>query len=212
LLLAAPAFIFVWFVWPAAASSSEPAAAFSPAANELEQGKVVYGPDETTYLLIHAPVNEVWARLSDVDHWPAIFGDLETVRLIGKTGKLREYAFVTKTPLGKKRYALAFSAPRAGHLDWWMDRAQPSDIKDAAGYWQLAPFEGDKGTLVTYRGRYETAFPLPGFLRRRMAESLVTDLRTFVDRHPLPPPAAAVQAEPPQPTQPAAAAPPPPSP
>jgi hypothetical protein len=155
---------------------------------ELKQGKTVFGPDETGYLLIRAPLDEVWRRLADIPHWPAIFGDLKSVRLVGKAGKFTEYAFVADTPIGKKRYTLAFSQPRPYRLDFVLDKTQPADLNDATGMWELRPAEGGI-TLAIYRGRYETSFPFPGFLRRRVVESMLTDLRTYMDRHPPAPPA-----------------------
>ncbi|HJZ85991.1 MAG TPA: SRPBCC family protein [Polyangia bacterium] len=169
----------------------------SPPADELHQGKVIYGQSDTAALLIRAPVAEVWRRLSDIEHWPTIFGDLESVRLLGRAGKFTEYAMVAKTPLGKKRYSLAFSQPGPYRLDFVLDKRQPADVDDAFGFWELRPADGGSGTIVVYRGRYETSFPLPQFLRRKMAESMLTDLRTFVSRHPAPPPAP--QPQPPAP-------------
>ena len=91
---------------------------------------------------------------------------------------------MAKTPIGKKRYTLVFTQGSDRRLDWFLDKTQPADLKDAAGFWELRPSDGGAATVVVYRGRYETGFPFPQFLQRKMVESMLTDLRTFMDRHP----------------------------
>src|SRR5262245_28762142 len=149
------------------------AAMFSPSESDLRAGKVVYGPNETAYLLIRATVVDVWRRLADIERWPAIFGDLESVKRLGRSGPMTAYAMVAKTPLGKKRYALAFTKPGQNRLEFVLDKSQPADVANASGFWELRALDGGAATVVTYRGVYETAFPLPQFLRRKMAESML---------------------------------------
>jgi len=169
-----------------AAQPSPAATPFIPSESELKAGKVVHGPDATAYLLIRRGTPDVWQRLSDIPHWPAIFGDPESVTQVARAGGATAYAMVARTPLGKKRYTLAFSQPAQHRLEFVLDKTQPADVADASGFWELRPSDGGATTIVVYRGSYETSFPLPQFLRRRMAESMLTDLRTYFDRHPAP--------------------------
>lgn len=156
----------------------------------LKSGELVFGPDDTAYLLIYAHIDAIWSRLADIQAWPVIWGDIKVAKQLGKVGKYSEYSFVTKSPVGDKRYTLAFSSPSRHRLEWFLDKTQPADFRDTRGFWQLEPFEGPNATLVIYRGEYD-AWWFPGGLQRSLASGVVHALRRWFAQNPtagVPPP------------------------
>jgi hypothetical protein len=157
---------------------------FVPSSEELHKGNIVYGPDDTAYMLVRAPARECWRRLSNVGGWLTIFSDLDSLRPVGGGSRSDTYAFVAKSPIGKKRYTLVFSRPAPNHLDFKLDKTQPADVKDATGAWELRETDGGSATIVVYRANFDVGVWVPGFLRKKMVESVLGDFRGYMERHP----------------------------
>jgi hypothetical protein len=155
-------------------------APWRPDENELHQGKIVHGPDDTTYMLVHASPEACWRRIVDVEHWATVFSDLRSVRALGGN----RFAFVAKapSPFGDKKYTLVFAQRPSQRLDFALDKTQPADVKDVSGRWEMRVADGGAATLVVYHGKFDAGMYIPGFLRRRMNESLLGDFRGFMHK------------------------------
>jgi hypothetical protein len=159
-------------------------APWQPSDGELHQGKIVHGPEDISYMLVRAPLDACWRRLTDVEHWTTMFSDLRSVRALGGN----RFAFVAKapSPFGDKKYTLVFAQrPTQQRLEFALDKTQPADVKDVSGRWELRSVDGGAATLVVYHGKFDAGMYIPGFLRRRMNESLMGDFRGFMQKQAL---------------------------
>jgi len=135
-------------------------------------------------MLVRAPLDACWRRLTVVEHWTTMFSDLRSVRALGGN----RFAFVAKapSPFGDKKYTLVFAQrPTQQRLEFALDKTQPADVKDVSGRWELRSVDGGAATLVVYHGKFDAGMYIPGFLRRRMNESLMGDFRGFMQKQAL---------------------------
>lgn len=156
-------------------------ATWRPDEGELHKGKIVHGPDESSYMLVHVPPDLCFHQIADVAHWTAVFSDLRNVQPLGGN----RYAFVAKAPrpFGDKKYTLVFAQRPNLRLDFALDKTQPADVNDVSGRWEMRAADGGAATLVVYHGKFDAGMYIPGFLRRRMNESLMGDFRGYMERH-----------------------------
>src|SRR5262245_14364067 len=123
-------------------------APWQPSDGELHQGKIVHGPEDTSYMLLSALLDACWRHLTDVEQWAAMFYDLRLVSALGGN----RFSFVAKapSPFGDKKYTLVFAQRSNQRLDFALDKTQPADVNDVSGRWELRTADGGSSTLVVY--------------------------------------------------------------
>jgi hypothetical protein len=152
-----------------------------PDDGELHKGKIVHGPDENSYMLVKVAPEVCFRQITEVAQWAIVFSDLRSVRALGGN----RFAFVAKapSPFGDKKYTLVFAARPNLRLDFALDKTQPADVNDVSGRWEMRPADGGAATLVVYHGKFDAGMYIPGFLRRRMNESLMGDFRGYMHKN-----------------------------
>jgi hypothetical protein len=85
------------------------------------------------------------------------------------------------------RYGVVWTlAPTLGLARWRLDPSVPHEIADTHGYWQLAPLDGGRATLVRYQAAIDSGRAVPRLveetLTRRSLPGMVSSLREEVAR------------------------------
>jgi uncharacterized protein YndB with AHSA1/START domain len=137
--------------------------------------------------LIRRPPANVWAVLTDFEHWPEFMPLIRGTRVERRAGAqlwVEQRYRIMFVPLAHTTiYDLA---PGDGRLSWRLDEAAPHDIAESRGEWALVPIALGRETLVRYDARMSAGRAVPEFvermLRDRSLEQLLAGLRTEVLR------------------------------
>ena len=178
----------------------DPKALFSSADwTTLESGAVLHqdlGRDESGASpvagqggasLVHRPPREVWAVLTDFEHWPEfmpLVNETHVERREGATLWVAQHYSVMWYPL---RHTTVYELdPADGRLSWHLDLEQPHDIASSEGAWQLVAVDQGRATVVRYQSRIGAGRSVPEFLERRLRErsviQMMSALRDAVER------------------------------
>jgi len=137
--------------------------------------------------LIKRPPANVWAVLTDFEHWPEFMPLIRRTRIERRVGArlwVEQRYRILLVPLAHTSiYELD---PPDGRLSWHLDEEQPHDIAASQGEWELVPVSAGRETLVRYDARISAGRAVPAFvermLRQRSLEQLLEGLRTEVLR------------------------------
>src|SRR5262249_60353430 len=88
-------------------------------------------------------------------------------------------------PFGEKKSPIISAHRPHRRFASALEKTQPADVNDVSGRWELRSADGGATTLVVYHGKFDAGLYIPGFLRRRMNESLLGDFRGFMQRQTL---------------------------
>ncbi len=130
--------------------------------------------DQTTQQMrIDAPLDTIWAVLTDFEQYPTWARDLKEATILERDAEGRPTAVRFRAAaMGRSTsYVLRYEwddAPR--RLPWELVDGDIMRVLDGA--YEFA--EHDGGTDVTYHLRVELAIPLPGFVKRRAEARIVS--------------------------------------
>ncbi len=137
--------------------------------------------------LIKRPPANVWAVLTDFEHWPEFMPLIRGTRVERRVGArlwVEQQYRILLVPLAHT--SIYDLDPRDGRLAWRLDVDQPHDIAASQGEWQLVPVSSGRETLVRYGARMSAGRAVPEFvermLRERSLEQLLAGLRSEVLR------------------------------
>ncbi len=142
--------------------------------------------DQTTQQMrIDAPLDTIWAVLTDFERYPTWARDLKEATVLERDAEGRATAVRFRAAaMGRSTsYTLRYEWDDAPHrLPWELVDGDIMRVLDGA--YEFA--EHDGGTDVTYHLRVELAIPLPGFVKRRAEARIVStaleELRERVGR------------------------------
>lgn len=104
----------------------------------------------TSWQLVHAPVDQVWAAVTDTRAYPHLIPALERARLVSQDGDERvvhmqhRYSFATASYFARVRLE-----PQRYHMSFTLDRTRPHDLRAGRGFITLSAYEEDN-TIVTW--------------------------------------------------------------
>jgi ribosome-associated toxin RatA of RatAB toxin-antitoxin module len=145
----------------ALAASNATAVDFSAAEKDrLAAGKTVRKPlaksgengfyAGSSYALVDAPIDAVWAAITDWGSYPRIHPKTREVTEIASRGDSRLIKMVLGHELISVEYHMQVELEADAHvLRFDLAKSRPHDIVDSRGYWRLFP-QGDGRTLVAY--------------------------------------------------------------
>jgi hypothetical protein len=155
-ILAATLFMSLWIPGEAKADDLTAADRVRLEAGELvtrplpinaETGGYVGG---TSYLLIDAAPEAVWAAMQDIAVFPRVFPKTLSATVISDRGNRQ----IVRTVHGNSwlqvsLYVLFRVDSDARKIQWELVRDQPHDLADTRGFWQVQAYDGGR-SLVTY--------------------------------------------------------------
>jgi len=102
---------------------------------DTEQGHYVGG---VSYQIVEARPEAVLAALSDVTNWPEALPRTKSARLLGSADGLSRVELVQGSSLVDARYTVVLDRAQDGEtIRFWMDPAQPHDIRDVWGFFRV---------------------------------------------------------------------------
>jgi ribosome-associated toxin RatA of RatAB toxin-antitoxin module len=114
---------------------------------------------------------EVWAVLTDFEHWPKFMPLVRESKVESRTGnalRVEQHYRVMFVPMQHTTvYQLDASE---GRIDWRLDPETRHDIESSVGHWQLVPLEHGEQTLVRYEAKVQVGRAVPGWVERWLRE------------------------------------------
>lgn len=130
-------------------------------------------PDQATqHMHVEAPLERIWAVLTDFESYPTWARDLKEVTVLQRDedGMASLVRFRAAAMGRSTTYTLAYDWSDAPHRMTW--KLVSGDIQKVLdGSYELA--ERGSGTDVTYHLRVDLAIPLPQFVKRRAEARIV---------------------------------------
>ena len=130
--------------------------------------------DQTTQQMrINAPLDTIWAVLTDFEQYPTWARDLKEAAILERDEEGRPTAVRFRAAaMGRStNYTLRYEWDDAPYrLPWELVDGDIMRVLDGA--YEFA--EHDGGTDVTYHLRVELVIPLPGFVKRRAEARIVS--------------------------------------
>jgi uncharacterized membrane protein len=127
----------------------------------------------TQHMHIEAPLEQIWAVLTDFEAYPTWARDLKEATVLQRDdeGRASLVRFRAAAMGRSTTYTLAYDwedAPR--RLPWKLVSGDIQKVLDGAYEFE----ETDGGTDVTYHLRVDLAIPLPGFVKRRAEARIIS--------------------------------------
>jgi uncharacterized membrane protein len=127
----------------------------------------------TQHMHIEAPLERIWAVLTDFERYPTWARDLKEATVVQRDeeGRASLVRFRAAAMGRSTTYTLAYDwadAPR--RLPWKLVNGDIQRVLDGAYEFR----ERDGGTDVTYHLRVDLAIPLPGFVKRRAEARIIS--------------------------------------
>ncbi len=131
---------------------------------------------------VAAPVKTLFEVAADVGAYPEWATGVRSVEVLERddAGRAHRAVFVVDGMVKEITYTLVYSYDAPHRISWV---AEPGDdIREMTGSYEFTELE-DGSTEVLYALRAETAFKIPGFLRRQVERQIVgTALRGLRNR------------------------------
>jgi ribosome-associated toxin RatA of RatAB toxin-antitoxin module len=127
---------------------------------------------------------EVWAVLTDFEHWPEFMPLVNETHVERREGGNRLWVAQRYSVLWyPMRHTTVYELdPDDGRLSWHLDPDEPHDIASSEGSWQLVAIEDGRATVVRYQSHISAGRAVPAFLERRLREhSLVQMMSALRD-------------------------------
>lgn len=143
--------------------------------------------EATQQMVVGASPEQTWQVLTDFDEYPTWATDLKSAEVVARDaeGRALEVAFRAAAMGRSTSYRLRYDYSRAPEVLAW--KLVEGDItRKLDGSYVLAPVDGDAdSTLVTYHLEVDLLVPLPGFVKRRAENRIVStalrSLRTHLE-------------------------------
>jgi ribosome-associated toxin RatA of RatAB toxin-antitoxin module len=130
----------------------------------------------TQHMVVEASPERTWQVLTDFEAYPTWAHDLKTAEVVARDGDGRasEVAFRAAAMGRSTSYRLRYDYSKAPDVLAW--RLVEGDItRKLDGSYELAPVDGEPDrTAITYHLEVELVVPLPGFVKRRAENRLLT--------------------------------------
>jgi hypothetical protein len=101
---------------------------------DTAEGRYVGG---VSYQIVEARPEAVLAALSDVTNWPEALPRTKSARLVGSADGLSRVELVQGSSLVDARYTVVLDRQDGETIRFWMDPAQPHDIRDVWGFFRV---------------------------------------------------------------------------
>jgi uncharacterized membrane protein len=142
--------------------------------------------DQTTqHMVVGASPQRTWEVLTDFEGYPAWAQDLKSAEVVARDddGRARDVAFRAAAMGRSTSYTLRYDYSQAPEvLAWKLLRGDITRKLD--GSYELAPVDGDPSqTAVTYHLEVDLLVPLPGFVKRRAENRLLTTALRHLRSH-----------------------------
>jgi uncharacterized membrane protein len=127
----------------------------------------------TQHMHIEAPLERIWAVLTDFESYPTWARDLKEATVVQRDDDDRpSLVRFRAAAMGRSTtYTLAYDWTDAPHrLPWKLVSGDIQKVLDGAYEFT----ETDTGTDVTYHLRVDLAIPLPGFVKRRAEARIIS--------------------------------------
>ncbi|MFP5579182.1 MAG: SRPBCC family protein [Acidimicrobiia bacterium] len=127
----------------------------------------------TQQMHIEAPLERIWAVLTDFEAYPTWARDLKEATVVQRDeqGRAALVRFRAAAMGRSTTYTLAYDWDDAPHrLPWKLVTGDIQRVLDGA--YEFAEVEG--GTDVTYHLRVDLAIPLPAFVKRRAEARIIS--------------------------------------
>jgi uncharacterized membrane protein len=127
----------------------------------------------TQHMHIEAPLERIWAVLTDFESYPTWARDLKEATVVQRDDDDRpSLVRFRAAAMGRSTtYTLAYDWADAPHrLPWKLVSGDIQKVLDGAYEFT----ETDTGTDVTYHLRVDLAIPLPGFVKRRAEARIIS--------------------------------------
>jgi len=133
--------------------------------------------------LVHASPEKVFEVVTDYPNAVKYFTNLTDCQVLSEKNGVKNVRFSAKaTGLMKLDYVLAIDQSKPGRIEW---KRIKGSFKANEGYWDLAPIEGGKSTLVTYAKHVDPGFFAPKIFvhktLRDTADNIFRDLKRGVE-------------------------------
>ena len=133
--------------------------------------------------VVHASPQKVFEVVTDYANAVRYFSNLTSCEVLSEKNGVKHVHFNAKaTGLLKLDYVLAIDQSKPNRIEW--TRVKGS-LKANEGYWDLAPVDGGRSTLVTYAKHVDPGFFTPKmFVHKTLkdtAENIFRDLKRNVE-------------------------------
>ena len=127
-------------------------------------------PVQRRHFVDRATPAEIFAVVTDFASYPRLFPELTATRVVSQTGDVSRVEFRAQVVL-PVRYVLDLACDAATpKIDWSF--VEGEIVTGSAGGWRFA-VEGS-GTALDYRVALDVKAPLPGFVLRKVTDTLVS--------------------------------------
>ena len=126
-------------------------------------------PVHRTHTVARATPAEIYAVVTDFASYPRLFPEIKQTRIVSTNGNVVRAEFRAEAVVSV-RYVLDLACDAAAlKVDWTF--VEGEIVTGSTGGWRFTP-AGD-GTTIDYRAALDVKAPLPGFILRRVTDSLV---------------------------------------
>jgi ribosome-associated toxin RatA of RatAB toxin-antitoxin module len=127
-------------------------------------------PVQRRHFVDRATPAEIFAVVTDFPSYPRLFPELKEARLVSETGDVKRVEFRAQVVM-PVRYVLDLVCDAATpKIDWSF--VEGEIVTGSTGGWRFAA-EGS-GTAIDYRVALDVRAPLPGFVLRKITDTLVS--------------------------------------
>jgi uncharacterized membrane protein len=138
---------------------------------------------------VAASTEHIWTVLLDYEHFPKVFKEVTSLRVLAAGPKRALIEFNIDATLRHLTYVLLRQYDRAaGRITW---RRDSGDLKRIEGSWQILETPRADHKLLVYRSFVKVGGLMPMALVRRVAMGKARDmgqaLRSWIERHPAKP-------------------------
>lgn len=121
--------------------------------------------------LVQRAPRDVWAVLTDFEHWPEFMPLLDSTHVEKREGAQLWVEQKFSVLLYPMRHTTVYELePNDGRLAWRLDLRAPHDIAASEGHWDLLSVDGGKATLVRYAAKMSSGRAVPEFVERMLRE------------------------------------------
>jgi hypothetical protein len=121
----------------------------------------------------------LWVVLTDHARFPEFIPHLKAVEIVRQTGDTERLLQTVDAVVTTVHYGLDYRYDQAAlRIEYQLAEDLPHDIAAARGSWQLTAVP--EGTLIEYTSAVDAGRPVPGFIRRYLAERSLEDVLVAV--------------------------------
>lgn len=121
---------------------------------------------------ISAPPDEIMAVITDYESYPDWIGNMKDVevRETDEQGRGTRVWYHLDAKVMDIEYVLAYTYPDEHTVSWTLEEGE--QLQKLDGRYDLEP-QGESTTEVTYSLEVDVAIPVPGFMKKRAAKTIM---------------------------------------